>query len=346
MHIPFGQAKLDEDTLNVLELQIHELAAFINFIPNSDIIFQIVTTIAFSGASPRTDPALQAESDSLVQKMREGGLTSEDEVERFRNIYGRWIESMSPLGVQSLAARGLVVPMPNNDMKTHRILGGAFTVLSSPAEHFAYRATQVSTGHSYAPPLLRSSLFAVQSTAGDWFVCEHYIGHNYVRIFVISAATKVGQSLISTVKDGIVESVTTFTEARSGDRFRPYSIFLTRGNDHGSSLLAAAQSTFDPERDELMWYTPYEQKRRHSLIGDHTIKFGNPAESAREVAEMSVAPYTQLDIRNGVDGWHLLGDSNQVGLAIIEFLGLTMHTEADHIPDTIPESFFEQNGTE
>ena len=338
--IPFGIAEIDGEAVTIAELDFAEVAAFTSFIPNHEILFGLIRSLDFSGHVPPIVTHDENEAAFLQKSIDESYLPTENDIDLASSVFSRWVVSVAPIGLQSLVERGLVIPAEDGNFKTHRSLDSILRVLHAPVEHISYRTTQVPVSDSASSPVLRSSLYAVQSLSGDWLIAEHFQSHEHIRFICVPSGGKLAGQVDSLVSNGVIQSITDTLVSETGTEYRPFGVLITRTNEHGANVIASAQlADFD---GEAKWYSPYEPEN-DSLVGKSHRKFGNLFTTDTEVAQMAGAPYTQLDIRNGLEGWSLVGDNKDFGAAVERLTHTVLHSQSDHLPDTIPEFFFNED---
>jgi len=341
--IPFGIAEIEGEAVTIAELNFAEVAAFTSFVPNHELLFSLIKSIDFSGVTPPIVTSNEDEQRFITKSMEYGYIPSANDLEVATKVFGDWVTTVAPVGITSLVDKGFLIPASEGSFKTHRSLDSILKILRTPVEHMAYRTSQVSIRNPNATPILRSSLYAIQSYAGDWLVAEHFQAQDYIRFIGIPGGGKLSSNVGSVVADGVNRSIDKLLSSVSGESFRPYSVSLTRSNAHGSNVVALAQMKLDDD-GIARWYVPYETNEDFKLLGNHEEKFGNIFSSAPEVAELGSAPYTQVDIRNGDDGWSPIGTSVELIRDTKRFMEATLHSQSDHLPDTIPDFFFDEKG--
>jgi hypothetical protein len=339
--IPFGIAEIEGEAVTIAELNFAEVAAFTAFIPNHELLFALIRSLDFSGHTPPILAQTDEERQFVEHTMQGNYIPTSEDVGMASEVFGRWVNDVAPLGIQSLVEKGLLIPAENNSFKTHRSLDNIIRTLRMPVEHMSYRTTQVPTKDPLGAPILRSALYGVQSYAGDWVIAEHFQSHEYIRFVGIAGGTQLASKVGEVLSAGVAHSISNPLVSGNGSEFRPYSVIISRTNEHGASIITSAQATGVGK--DALWYTPYPEAGDNKLLGSHVKKFGNVFSSEPGVAQMASAPYTQMDIRNGIEGWSLIGDNDQFVREVSHLTELTLHSQADHLPDTIPEYFFDEN---
>lgn len=332
--LSFGEAIIDGSKVSVVELSIAEFVALIRFVPNPGLFQSIVRELAFSGNMPGSAVQSEEESEYLEGLSKPDFIPSEEDQEKIFGIFSKWLDALVPIGSNGLMFKGLVVPNSENSVAVHQVIQNVVTILSSAVEHISYRVFQVGEGQDESAPSLRSSMYALQSMAGDWLVLEHFDGQDYIRSVAVSSATPLSSEIPGWITSGVKQAVESTTYNAGGKKQAPFSVYLRRTNSHGANVVAAAQYANGD------WYTPYKQDSPPSLFGGTERRFDNIFSVSSDVFSLSDAPFSQLDIRNGVEGWELVGDSPELVSAVGVFANSTLHSDSDHIPDTIPDDFF------
>ena len=339
--IPFGIAEIDGEAVTIAELTFSEIAAFTTFIPNHDLIFTLIRSLDFSGRVPPVVAESEREAALMENSMEGDYMPTEEEVGIAGEVFSKWFSGVAPDGLRSLAEKGLLIPSEDGLFKTHRSLDNILKILKFPVEHMSYRTSQTQINEPSSSPILRSSLYAVQSFSGDWLIAEHFQSHDHVRFVCVPGGSNLAKRVESIITSGVERSITDTLVSDTGVEYRPFGVIIARSNEHGANVIASAQLL--EEEGEVHWYSPYESDKGNKLLGKSLNKFGNLFATDPGVAEMASAPYTQLDIRNGLEGWSLIGKTEELVSEVAKIMHLPLHSQSDHLPDTIPEFFFDKN---
>lgn len=334
--IPFGIAEINGEPVTVAELNFAEIAAFVNLVPNHHLLFDLIRSIDYSGKIPVMGEYEDDESELLEKTHQFGFIPSSQDIDVAQRMFSKWVSRAAETGMKSLSERGLLIQSGDAAFKTHRSIENMIRVLRSPVEHISYRTSQVpDLPDDHHVPLMRSSIYALQSISGDWMVAEHFQSQEFIRFICIPGAAQLAHHIYQIIEEGVERSISSKLVSATGIEYRPFSVVITRTNEHGAFIVGSAQRDSDGK-----WYTPY-QGTQNKFMGDYADKMGNPFTTKQEVADIATAPYNQFDIRNGADGWFLVGNDQEFVSEVSKFTQMTLHSEADHIPDTIPDFFFD-----
>jgi len=333
--LPFGLAEIDGEEVSVNEFDFSELAALSQVAPNQELFLDIVKTIEYSGYVPPMI-ATNPEEETLIKKWDFGYTPTPEDYETAVSVFKNWVKSVSDKGMEQLSEKGLMFQAGDHAFKTHQSLKRLIEVSQFPVEQISYRTAQIHRDDPHASPVLKSAAYAIQGIGGDWVFAEHFQSQNYIRFISVPAHNRLAHGVNKVITSGVKHSISEDSVSPSGILYSPFGVTIIRTNNHGAALVASAQRD-----DDGMWYSPYPGESNRKLLGEHIEKFGNPFANVQEVANLATMPYNEFNIRNGKDGWSLIGDDESFAEEVDKFVNLDMHSEADHIPDTIPEEFFE-----